>query len=65
MPDKNLGKRCAYADNCPIYNGKTETKKMPLYIYRNVFCNRGIKGWNNCEQYRKYELNALSKSNKP
>ena len=58
MLDKNLGKRCTYAEKCPVYKGITEANGMPLHIHRNVFCNRGIRGWNNCEQFKVYKLKA-------
>ncbi len=42
---------CQYTHTCPIYQGTKEIKVSSLSIYKNVFCHRGIKGWNNCEQY--------------
>lgn len=54
MSERKLGKRCRFATECPIYNGKIEIDKMPKYLYRNVFCERGEKGWNNCKQYSEY-----------
>lgn len=47
----NLGSRCQFADECKIYQGKKIISDVPLSIYRNVFCNRGIKGWKNCTEY--------------
>lgn len=47
----NLGNRCKFARECEIFQGKKKVSKTPLTIYRNVFCNRGIKGWKNCEKY--------------
>ncbi|RIJ47546.1 hypothetical protein D1614_13205 [Maribellus luteus] len=46
----NLGSRCRFARECDIFQGKVAVN-TPLPIYRNVFCNRGIKGWKNCEKY--------------
>lgn len=46
----HIKNRCKYNKTCDIYQGK-ESIKMDLQIYRNVFCNRGAKGWNNCERY--------------
>ncbi len=48
----NYRNRCRFAIECPIYNGEVKVNDTPLTIYRNVFCNRGIKGWNNCERFR-------------
>jgi hypothetical protein len=47
----NLGLRCRYAEECPVYEGRTVVKEMPLHLLRNVFCNRGKKGWKNCARY--------------
>ena len=50
--------RCQYTETCAVYQGKEETGSAPLPIYKNVFCNRGIKGWNNCNKYLEYQLNT-------
>lgn len=42
--------RCKFSKDCAIYHG-VESIAMDLMIYRNVFCNRGPKGWNNCKKY--------------
>lgn len=49
----NLGSRCQFADECSLFQG-TEKTKIPLAIFRNVFCNRGMKGWKNCERYSEF-----------
>lgn len=49
----NLGSRCKFANECDVFKGKEIVSKTPLAIYRNVFCNRGIKGWKNCEKYNR------------
>jgi hypothetical protein len=54
----NLGMRCKYADECPVFSGKTPIDNMPLHLVRNVFCNRGSKGWVNCSRYRMMEKNV-------
>lgn len=51
----NLGNRCRYAKECPIFNGEEKISETPLTIFRNVFCNRGIKGWKNCERFNQLE----------
>lgn len=58
MANVNLGKKCPYANDCPVYKGEIEAVGIPLYIYRNVFCNRGYKGWTNCERYTEFRLQA-------
>jgi hypothetical protein len=54
----NLGNRCQFANECPIFLGKLKVSDTPLTIYRNVFCNRGLKGWKNCKRF-----NELSNKN--
>ncbi len=49
---------CQYIKTCQIYLGKKETNGAPLALYKNVFCNRGIKGWKNCNQYLENQINA-------
>ncbi len=44
---------CPYTKSCPVYKGSGDTGGVPLVIYRNVFCLRGLKGWNNCKEYTK------------
>ena len=59
-----LGKRCPYARECEIFQDKEENNKgLSLTIYRNVFCNRGEKGWKNCEAYQNFEtINKASET---
>lgn len=47
----SLGNRCQFAGDCEIYKGNIKISETPLSIFRNVFCNRGMKGWKNCEKY--------------
>lgn len=54
MRDMNLGLLCRYADKCPLYKGSDKKQDMPLHILRNVFCNRGMKGWKNCIRFHKF-----------
>ncbi|AHW62048.1 hypothetical protein SAMN05444285_12456 [Draconibacterium orientale] len=49
----NLGYRCHFAKTCPLYKGEEKAKDMPLPLFRNVFCNRGMKGWKNCSRFNK------------
>jgi hypothetical protein len=46
---------CGYCKICPVYKGETQGFDAPLHIVRNVFCNRGSAGWNNCARYILYE----------
>ncbi len=52
MSNKNI---CKHKNDCPIYNGKTISDAKKVTIYKNVFCNRGFRGWKNCKQYLVYE----------
>lgn len=51
---------CQYIKTCPVYQGDKETNGTPLTLYKNVFCHRGIKGWNNCSQYIDYKKTSIS-----
>ncbi len=46
-----LGKLCKYSSECPVYHNKNKSIGKPVFITRNVFCNRGFKGWNNCKRF--------------
>lgn len=59
--DGNLGKRCRYAETCPLYHGIGLSENMTRTLWRNVFCYRGIKGWSNCEKYHVFEDKNSSK----
>ncbi len=48
-----LGNRCKFAEDCPRFSGEEKTVDTPLAVFRNVFCNRGMKGWKNCDRYNK------------
>jgi hypothetical protein len=51
----HLGKLCKYAKDCSVYNNENNNIKKPIFLVRNVFCNRGPKGWNNCKRFLLYE----------
>ena len=51
----NLGKLCKYAKGCSVYQNTNSEQKKPVFLVRNVFCNRGSKGWYNCLRFLKYE----------
>ena len=53
----HLGKLCRYAKDCSVYNNENHEIKRPIFLVRNVFCNRGPKGWNNCKRFLLYENN--------
>ena len=56
MPiDRNMGRRCKYADSCPLFAGIGIPENMTQTLWRNVFCYRGIKGWSNCQKYLEFE----------
>ncbi len=60
LSDWNLGKRCRYADSCQLYQGNGIPENMTRSLWRNVFCNRGVKGWSNCKQYISFEKEIVS-----
>lgn len=47
-----LGKLCPYAKDCPVYQGGLIIERISTSLIKNVFCNRGYKGWKNCERYK-------------
>lgn len=51
----NLGKLCRYSGECSVYNDENDKIQKPLFIIKNVFCNRGHKGWSNCKRFIMYE----------
>lgn len=61
MPlERQLGKRCKYADSCTLFQGKGLPENMTRTLWRNVFCYRGMKGWTNCETYHTFEKENTS-----
>ena len=50
-----LGRLCKYAQECPVYQDKVKDIGKPIFLIRNVFCNRGIKGWSNCARFNALE----------
>lgn len=58
----NTGNRCRFAVECSIFKGEEKISKTPLMIYRNVFCNRGIKGWKNCVRFKELDNSENKKS---
>lgn len=47
-----LGKLCPYSNTCPVYLEELVVERTSTFLIKNVFCNRGFKGWKNCERYR-------------
>lgn len=47
--------QCKYVKTCSVYLGEEKVNETPLDVYKNVFCNRGFKGWNNCKHFIKYD----------
>lgn len=58
----HLENRCRFANECPIFCGELKVSQTPLTIHRNVFCNRGMKGWKNCERFNELD-NKYPESN--
>ena len=51
----HLGKLCKYAGECNVYQDENNEIEKPVFLVRNVFCNRGKKGWYNCKRFLAYE----------
>ncbi len=49
---RHLGKLCPYAKDCPVYQEELKIEKVSSFLIKNVFCNRGYKGWKNCERFK-------------
>lgn len=54
MFSNNLGVRCKFASKCPVYRGNNNNIKIPHFLYKNIYCNRGIKGWSYCYTYNDF-----------
>ncbi len=52
---QNLGKLCPFSTDCPVYQEKLTIDRISPFLIKNVFCNRGYKGWKNCERYKQAE----------
>ncbi|MCW3786468.1 hypothetical protein [Plebeiibacterium sediminum] len=52
MANKNI---CKHKDVCQVYQGRTIENKRMLTVYKNVFCIRGYRGWQNCKEYLMFE----------
>jgi hypothetical protein len=48
----NLGRLCPFAKACPVYHGNIKIENTSLFLVKNVFCNRGERGWKNCRRYQ-------------
>lgn len=49
---KHYGNLCMFAKSCPVYQGEVIIERISPFLLKNVFCNRGYKGWRNCERYK-------------
>jgi hypothetical protein len=58
--DKNLGRKCKYYRICSLYKGEGLPDDIQKTVWRNVFCNRGMKGWSNCKQFTDFELKQIT-----
>lgn len=47
--------KCKYAEKCPVYAGALKEADKPVFLYHNVFCLAGSKGWHACKRYHVYE----------
>ena len=48
---RHLGKLCPFAKECPVYQEELLIDKISPFLIKNVFCNRGEKGWLGCEKH--------------
>ncbi len=51
MEQQYLGKLCPQSKICPVYNEKLIVDEISPFLIKNVFCNRGYKGWKNCMRF--------------
>ncbi len=58
----NLGNRCQFAGECSVFNGEEKISETPLPIFRNVFCNRGMRGWKNCVRFNELDHSQIKKT---
>ncbi|HZL10254.1 MAG TPA: hypothetical protein VFC65_09665 [Prolixibacteraceae bacterium] len=49
---RDYGKICQFNKTCPVYQGNLVIEEISNTLIKNVFCNRGFKGWKNCERYK-------------
>ncbi len=63
MTDPVLGNTCKYAKDCTIYQGSEYKEELPHFLFKNVFCMRGYKGWKNCKKHAEFEILNQEKSN--
>ena len=50
--------KCNFIEQCPVFSGKLKEDDKPLFLYHNVFCLAGQKGWNACKRHNLYELDV-------
>lgn len=48
--------KCNYAEKCPVFSGELKEDEKPTFLYHNIFCKAGYRGWNACKRYNIYEL---------
>ncbi len=54
MNDNNLGKRCPFSDQCPVFNGLSPMNQ-PLFLVRNIYCNNGARWWGKCDVFQIFD----------
>ncbi|MBI9066267.1 MAG: hypothetical protein JEZ09_03170 [Salinivirgaceae bacterium] len=55
--------KCKYSNDCPIFLGSDKSIVLDLMVYKNVFCNRGEKGWSNCKKRVEFEQEEITHQN--
>ena len=45
-------KICVKSAKCPIYTGVLESQEILIRTFKNLYCENGQKGRNNCKRYQ-------------
>ena len=52
METLNPEKSCQNAAKCPIYSGVLKSMTHTASAYRQLYCDAGSTGWNNCRRFQ-------------
>jgi hypothetical protein len=52
MDTPNEQKTCQNSPKCPIYSGVLKGMTHTASAYRQLYCDAGSSGWNNCRRYQ-------------
>ena len=42
---------CPRTEKCPLFSGLLEKDERLKEAYKNIYCNAGEEGWNNCKRF--------------